>query len=337
MNQKMPHQDTYAVLGGIAATLALTFAIWMTGPLLKDVVHIEDHGASWYWWQLPERTTMGVFSAWFFYGLHQIAMWGLIYYAQRTKPKYAHKLHNFNWYALGLNGFFCVLHIIQTQLWYDGLAQHVSIWSALASVAVMLIWILLMETPRRGLFFGKKVPFSKKLMYAAKKYHGYYFSWAIIFTFWYHPTESTLGHLMGFSYIFVLLLQGSLFFTHFHINRKWTLLLEMWVIVHGTVVALESPNNMWGMFFFGFAGIFIVTQMHGLNFTKLQKWGFTLLYLGGATLVAVKQGALFYTVLPRIAVIDFIGVFILAGVLWVITKIVPTQETKSSDHDAISK
>jgi hypothetical protein len=142
---------------------------------------------------------------------------------------------------------------------------------------------------------------------------------------------------MGFSYIFVLLLQGSLFFTHFHINRKWTLLLEMWVIVHGTVVALESPNNMWGMFFFGFAGIFIVTQMHGLNFTKFQKWGFTLLYLGGATLVALKQGALFYTVLPRIAVIDFIGVFILAGVLWVVANIVPTQDTENLDHDAMSK
>ena len=337
MDQKTPPQDTNAALWGIGATLVLTFTIWMAAPLLKDIVFLEDQGASWYFWQLPERTAMGVFSAWFFYGLHQITMWGLIFYAQRAKPTYGHKLHNFNWYALGLNGFFCVLHIIQTQLWYDGLAQHVSIWSAQVSVVVMLIWVLLMETPRRGLFFGKKVPFSKKLIYAAKKYHGYYFSWAIIYTFWYHPTEATFGHLMGFSYIFVLLLQGSLFFTQFHVNRKWTLFLEMWVIVHGTLVALESDNNMWGMFFFGFSGIFIITQMHGLNFTKLHKWGFTLLYLVGATLVAIKQGPMFYTVLPRIAVIDFIGVFILAGILWVVARIVPSQDTENSDHDAMSK
>jgi hypothetical protein len=94
---------------------------------------------------------------------------------------------------------------------------------------------------------------------------------------------------------------------------------------------------MWGMFFFGFSGIFIITQMHGLNFTKLHKWGFTLLYLVGATLVAIKQGPMFYTVLPRIAVIDFIGVFILAGILWVVARIVPSQDTENSDHDAMSK
>jgi len=33
----------------------------------------------------------------------------------------------------------------------------------------------------------------------------------------------------------------------------------MWVIVHSTIVALESPQNIWSMFFFGFLGIFIIT------------------------------------------------------------------------------
>ena len=328
MREKTTTQDTRAALWGIGATLLLTLLIWAMAPLLKDVPHLVDRGASWYWWQLPERTAMGVFSAWFFYGLHQIAIWGIIFYAQRAKPRYGHALHNFNWWALGLNGFFCLLHIAQTHIWYDGLAQHVSIWSALVSVAIMLIWVLLMETPRRGLFFGKKVPFSKNIMRAAKKYHGYYFSWAIIYTFWYHPTEATWGHLMGFSYIFVLLLQGSLFFTLFHLNRKWTLLLEMWVIIHGTIVALESPHDIWGMFFFGFSGIFIITQMHGFNFGKIQKWGFALLYLAGASAVAIQRGPIFFTELPRIAVIDYVGVFILAGILWAIAKIVPA-DTKS--------
>ncbi len=325
MNKKTIPQDTRVALAGAGLALLLTVLIWAMAPLLKSVPHLPDSGASWYWWQLPERTTMGIFSAWFFYGLHQLTMWGLIFYTQRRQPKYGHRLHDVNWWALGLNGFFCLLHIAQTHLWYDGLAQHVSIWSALVSVAIMLIWVLLMETPRRGLFFGKKPPFSKSIIRAAKKYHGYYFSWAIIYTFWYHPTEATWGHLMGFSYIFVLLLQGSLFFTRFHLNRKWTLLLEMWVIAHGTIVALESPHNIWGMFFFGFMGIFIITQMHGLNLTTLQKWGFTFVYLASASVVAIQRGLLFFTELPRIPVIDYCGVFILAVILWVIAKMVPGE------------
>ena len=79
MNLKAPRQDTNAALWGVGATLVLTFTIWMAAPLLKDIVFLEDQGASWYFWQLPERTAMGVFSAWFFYGLHQITMWGLIF------------------------------------------------------------------------------------------------------------------------------------------------------------------------------------------------------------------------------------------------------------------
>ena len=95
----------------------------------------------------------------------------------------------------------------------------------------------------------------------------------------------------------------------------------MWVIVHGAIVALESPYNIWGRFFFGFLGIFIIiSQMHGLNFTTLQKWVFTLLYLAGASVVAIQRGALFYIELPRIALIDYCGFFILAGILWLITK-----------------
>jgi len=60
--------------------------------------------------------------------------------------------------------------------------------------------------------FWQKPPFSKSIIRAAKTYHGYYFSWTIIYTVWYHPTEATWGHLMAFSYIVVLLLQGSPFY-----------------------------------------------------------------------------------------------------------------------------
>ena len=54
------------------------------------------------------------------------------------------------------NAGFILLHILQTRIWYDGLAQNVSIWSSQGSVVLMLVLILLMENQRRGLFFGKK-------------------------------------------------------------------------------------------------------------------------------------------------------------------------------------
>ena len=130
-----------------------------------------------------------------FYLLHQVSFWALIAYAQRTagrnRPHYSNSLRSVNYLALGVNGFFIRLHLVQTHLWYDGLAQDVSTWSALGSVVVMLVWVLLMENPRRGLFFGKKIGFPRRLTEAARRYHGYYFAWAIIYTFWYHPMEAT--------------------------------------------------------------------------------------------------------------------------------------------------
>jgi hypothetical protein len=41
-------------------------------------------------------------------------------------------LHKLNIIALGMNAVFILLHLFQTQIWYDGLAQDVSIWSSQA-------------------------------------------------------------------------------------------------------------------------------------------------------------------------------------------------------------
>ena len=123
------------------------------------------------------------------YFLHQVSIWYLIYLAQSQKARYNKRLHKFNVAALGLNVFFIGLHIAQTKIWYDGLAQDVPEWTSFAAVAVVLFLILLMETPRRGLALGKKVGLLKGTAQLVRKYHGYYFSWAAIYTFWYHPVE----------------------------------------------------------------------------------------------------------------------------------------------------
>ena len=98
-----------------------------------------------------------------------------------------------------------LMHWLQTQLWYDGLAIAVPEVTSQGSVILMLVLILILETPRRGLILGKKVKFHKRFMQVVREYHGYIISWAIIYTFWYHPMENTLGHLAGFFYIFLLL------------------------------------------------------------------------------------------------------------------------------------
>ncbi len=216
-------QDFQAVLTGILFGLIFTGIISWAGQFLDRSSFLPDQGASWYFWKLPNPTFWTHATAWGFYLAHQVTIWGLIYYAQTRVKKYSTGLHTINKVALGANAFFILLHFIQTQFWYDGLAQDVSIWSSQVSVVILLVWVLLMENSRRGLFFGKKMPISKQIISFARKYHGYYFAWATIYTFWYHPMESTPGHLVGFFYMFLLMLQGSMFFTRIHTNRWWTL------------------------------------------------------------------------------------------------------------------
>jgi len=68
--------------------------------------------------------------------------------------------------------------------------------------------------------------------------------------------------------MFLLLLQGSLFLTRIHLNKWWMLVQEVSVAFHGTLFAIMQGNNIWPMFAFGFSGIFIITQMHGLGLKR---------------------------------------------------------------------
>lgn len=305
-----------ALFAGIAFSLLFTALIAWAGQFLDRSTFIPDQGASWYFWQLPNPTIWTRASAWLLYLAHQFTLWGLIYYAQTRVRKYSEGLHPVNVWALAANAFFILLHFIQTQLFYDGLAQDVSIWSSQVSVIILLVWVLLMENKRRGLFFGKSAPIGAEIIQFARKYHGYYFAWAAVYTFWYHPTENTPGHLIGFLYMFLLLLQGSLFFTRVHNNRIWTVVQEFSVLVHGTLVAVYQGNGLWPMFFFGFAGMFVITQMHGLGLRAWLKWLIFAAYLAGAVVVYSARGWNKAYELASIPLIEYLGVFVLAGIFW---------------------
>ncbi len=317
--------DLVALWGGIGFSLAFSVLIWWAGQRLANVPHLPDTGPSWYYWKLPAATFWGQATSWGFYLLHQLSIWGLIYYAQRRRAKYTTGLHRFNVMALAANAFFISLHFLQTHLWYDGLAQDVSIWSSQGSVIVLLVWTLLMENRRRGLFFGKKVPIKQQIVRFARKYHGYYFAWATIYTFWYHPMEPTSGHLIGFFYMFLLLLQGSLFFTRIHTNRWWTVFQEAIVLAHGALVAVMQGNDLWPMFAFGFGGIFVITQMHGLGLKRPIKWAILALYMAAAVGVYGSRNIAMIHQITWIPIIEYLGVLLLAGIfglgLWIAARV----------------
>jgi hypothetical protein len=320
-----PRNATIALWGGIAFSLAFTALIWWAGGRLNSIPFLPDQGAAWYYWKLPNPTFWTHFTAWMFYALHQITLWSLIFYAQTRVKKYSTGIHPVNIWALAANAFFIILHFIQTHLWFDGLAQDVSIFSSQGSVILMLVAILLMENKRRGLFWGKKVPLGKRMLSFVRKYHGYVFAWATIYTFWYHPMVNTTGHLIGFIYMFFLLVQGSLFLTRIHVNKYWMIVQEVMVGFHGTLVAIMQGNGIWPMFAFGFAGLFILTQMHGLNLPRWLKWGFTGLFIAGALLVYSSRGWVQLNEIIRIPLIEYLLVFVLAGLvalgIWITDRI----------------
>jgi len=310
--RKPMRKDVLAIWLGIAFSLVFTLVIWLISARLEAFPKLPDQGAAWYYWKLAEPTTASRLSAWGMYLAHQFAIWGLIWYAQTRVKKYTAGLHRVNVIALGVNALFIVLHLLQTHVWYDGIAQDVSIFSSQGSVIVMLIWILLMENNRRGVIVGKRLPIGKRVIHFARKYHGYYFAWAIIYTFWYHPMEATPGHLLGFFYTFLLLVQASLFLTRIHVNKWWMFVQEVVVLAHGTIVAIVQGNGIWPMFFFGFAGIFVITQMHGLGLKNWMKWAIFAVYAGLALYIYSGRGFNRAWELTAIPLIDYLGVVVMA-------------------------
>lgn len=315
--------------GGIAFSISFVGIIYLAKFFLPEIDFAADTGASHYYWKLPNPDGLTRAVAWFSYLAHQALMWFLIRKAQKDQLSYTTGLHRVNVVALVGNAAFVIWHLFQTAFWYDGLAQDVSIWSSQWSVIIMLVLILHMENQRRGIFFGKKIKFLSETGRFVRKYHGYIFSWAIVYTFWFHPMENTPGHLIGFFYMFMLMVQGSLFFTRAHVNRYWTFTLEILVLFHGTLVAINQRNGMWPMFFFGFAGLFIVTQMHGIGLKRWQRWGFLGLYIGGA-LWSYGPGkmAMIHQV-TWIPLTEYLVMFIFAGLIWLGMKIAGWANRKS--------
>ncbi|KAI3661665.1 hypothetical protein MP638_002917 [Amoeboaphelidium occidentale] len=236
------------------------------------------HGVTFpfeYPYRLDVRNLVSTSSAWICYLFHQSAQFYLIF-----KAKEAHANGELDWsdkinfYAramFGLNLFFAALHVLQSHLFYDGLAGSFPEISTLFAGVSSLVVGFMFEFTRRGFIFGftpeSFKSFFDDFCYVVRKYHGYLASFGATLTFWYHVMEGTLSHATGFFHIFLLLVQSSLLFQNAHRNRNWTALLEFWILVHGSIVAYFQgymQGFLFKMFFASFGLLFLMTVVWGL-------------------------------------------------------------------------
>ena len=258
----------YAILAALTAILAPNLQRFYPLP--------PDQGPSWYFWQIASPETLAIISYIGGYILHQIFVWAILFKVIKDKEK---KFSKYNKIMIIGNLIFTALHLLQTQLFYAGLAQDVAIWTSQGSVIVMLVFILYMLIPRRGLFWGKKFAPPETMRKFIEKIHGVFISWAIVYTFWFHPMDGNWGLMSGFIYLFLLFIQLSMFNSELHFNMNWIVLLEAFVTVHGTLITVYKSNPIWPMFLFGFMTMFIFTQMHGLKISKIVKFVFLSAYI----------------------------------------------------------
>ena len=300
----------------IGLTLIASLAILLLEPRLSQIELLPDKGFSWYYWKLPEQTLGGQISAWGLYIAHQLFFWGLIWWATKNRDllRDRNRLHAVNWIGLAGSATFVALHYLQTAVWYDGLAQDTSVFSSQVSVIILLVIVLIMEAPRRGFFFGKGGKWTSGLRPMLIKYHGYYFAWAVVYTFWFHPMETTWGHILGFFYTILIMIQGAFAFTRVHTNRWWTMLLEASVVIHGVTVALVAGQEIWPMFLFGFLAIFVVTQMYGLGLSRLSRIAIITTFVAAVLFAYSFRGWENLNEVARIPVIEY-GVAILIAAL----------------------
>lgn len=166
------------------------------------------------------------------------------------RPRDPHALRWWHVATLGHHAAFCVARVAHTR-WvsYDGLARDVHEATALGAVAVLLVWVWLLCAPARGVCGGAPlwVPGGPRaaaaVTRAAIAAHGYYFSFACVWTLWYHPAVATPAHVSGFVYLAALLVQSALGGTATHAGPHWVTGLEMGVAGHALLTAAASARR----------------------------------------------------------------------------------------------
>ena len=325
-----------AIALAVAGAAAFSLLIWLGNARLADWALAQRAAGAprIYPWQLADPTFWSHATAWGGYLLHQLTIWLLVWRAQQAGFTYASRLRPINVAMLLATAGFVALHFAQTHLFYDGLAQDVPEWTAMWSVILLLLLVILLENRRRGVTFGQRWGgFVAGAGDVVRRYHGYYFAWATIYTFWYHPMVFTQGHVLGFFYMFLLFAQGAFVFTRAHVNRWWTLTLELLVLAHGVMVAFMNVDGLWHMFGFGLAGIFFVTQSFGLGWKRSTSWILLALYATGLLLFYSQWGWQDFPSVFRILAGYYVILPALALVIWLLARAVGARPASVPRRD----
>lgn len=235
-----------------------------------------------YPFRLAVSTIPSRWTPWICFVVHQGGQWWILFRAKQAKMRgevqWTEAADGWNPYSsamLKFNVVMILLHYLQTQLFYDGLAATFPEISTLFAGVSAILVAYIFEVRRRGLIFGWTPETGKETLYAftavVKEYHGYLASFGIVITFWYHCMESTFAHWTGFIHIFLLLWQSSLIYQKQHRNRYWTLLLEMWILLHGSVVAYYQgilDGALYLMFWTSFTLLFLMGPLYGIPVVK---------------------------------------------------------------------
>ena len=298
----------------------VTLVMVLLGPRLVRVFYPlpPDQGPAWYYWQTA-RTGWAIRASYIIgYLLHQIVIWYLVVRARKVRVSGKDGIGRVQYVLLAANVLFVFLHLLQTHLWYDGLARDVPIWTSQGSVIVMLVLILYMIIPVRGLFFGKRFAPPAKMLSFIRKRHGIFISWAVVYTFWFHPMEGNWGLLSGFIYMFLLFTQIQLVGTKTHLNRYWIVLLESLVTIHGTLITIYKHNEIWPMFLFGFLAMFVFTQVYVWKPGRFYSWLLISTYVVMILLVyGFVRGFSHLYEITFIPVALYGGVLLLLGIGWI--------------------
>src|SRR5688572_5426230 len=123
-----------ALDGGIlfAAIVCLSILLLSTWLLQFELAEpIASEGLGFYEWQLANPSFLSRATIWLGFGLHNLLIWGTIYWAQeKSNREYGSTLKPFNIAALAINAVFILLHYAQTAFFYDGIAQDIPSWTS---------------------------------------------------------------------------------------------------------------------------------------------------------------------------------------------------------------
>ena len=162
-------------------------------------------------------------------------------------------------------GVFMLLHLLQTHLKYDGIAQDTAELCPIIGTVLSLVVLALMQQTERGLVFGYGLEGETftALTNIARRFHPFVLGWDIVFTFWYHPMEGGWHHLPGFFPLFCILIQGCLLFTAAHLNPIWRVGLELMGFPHAIYIEYTHPDRCrWKMFLTGVLVTPLVVHFH---------------------------------------------------------------------------